>query len=120
MPIKVRSAKNKGVRLQNWIKERIHHHFPMIQYDHVKCAIMGEGGEDIRLTEEARAILPVKIEAKNTEKVSVWAAYDQATSHIELATPLLIIKKNRRKPLAVIDADYMFKLLRNQHEVFKK
>jgi hypothetical protein len=117
--MKTRSAKNKGVRLQNWVKERIHHHFPEIIYEHVKCAIMGEGGEDIRLTPEARAIIPIKIEAKNVEKINVWAAYDQATSHGELATPVLIMKKNRRQPLAVIDAEYLFKLLRDQYEVHK-
>tara|TARA_R110000803_G_scaffold210821_1_gene283961 strand:+ start:393 stop:752 length:360 start_codon:yes stop_codon:yes gene_type:complete len=115
--MKTRSAKNKGVRLQNWIRDKLYEVFPEIPDEHIKPAIMGETGEDVRLTPEARAIIPIKIEAKNVEKLSVWAAYDQAVSHPASATPVLIMKKNNRKPLAVVDAEYLFKLLRDQYEV---
>ena len=101
--MKTRSAKNKGVRLQNWVA----YFFRGLGY---KCrpALMGETGEDIKF--EGDRIW--SIETKNQESLNVWRAWEQTTSRSkEWQEPLLFIKKNRHEPLAVIRADYFFALI---------
>ncbi len=41
----------------------------------------------------------------------MWAAYEQAEANSGDHEPILIMKKNRKKPLIVIDAETFFKLL---------
>ncbi len=82
-----------------------------IHEDDIKTAIMGEGGEDIKMARAAREKVPFSIEAKNVEKLNVWAAYAQACENCGAYEPLLVMKKNRKKPLVVMDAEAFFKLL---------
>ena len=46
--MKTRSAKSKGRRLQNQIKELLLESFKELEPDDVRSAIMGETGEDIK------------------------------------------------------------------------
>ena len=41
----------------------------------------------------------------------MWNEYAQAVANSVNAEPLLIIKKNKHKPLAVIDAEILFYLI---------
>jgi len=59
---------------------------------------------------------PIRFECKNKAKYAVYGDYDQATTHGS-CEPLLVIKMNRRKPLAVIDAEHFFFLVRTMHEL---
>ena len=71
---------------------------------------MGCGGEDVLLSPKARAKFPFSIECKNTERLNLYKAYDQCIDNSkELHEPLLIVKKNHHKPLAIIDAEYFIK-----------
>lgn len=58
----------------------------------------------------AREKFPLSIECKNVEKLNVWQAYDQACENSGEYEPVLIMKKNRKKPLVVVDAEYFIKL----------
>ena len=51
------------------------------------------------------------IECKNCERLNVWDAYDQACANSGDYEPLLIMKKNRKKPLVVLDAEAFIKLM---------
>ena len=53
-----RSAKNKGARLQNEVRDLLLESFPSLESDDIKCAIMGESGEDIKLSPAARRAIP--------------------------------------------------------------
>lgn len=74
---------------------------------------MGAGGEDVIMARAAREKFPYSIECKNQEKLNVWSAYDQAESNSGDYEPLVVIKRNRQKPLVVLDAEYFMKLHKN-------
>jgi len=114
--MKTASAKAKGRRLQDWVVARILNYWPQLTSDDVKGAIMGESGEDVKMSTLAKKLLQIAIECKNRERLNVWAEYDHAKSHTVLENknsqlhrePILIIKKNNKKPLVVVNADYFF------------
>lgn len=104
-----RSVKAKGRSLQNWVKRKLVEILELKEED-IKKAVMGENGVDVKMYGENRTAFPYDIECKNVEKLNVWAAYDQASANAE-NEPLLIMKKNRREPLVVIDAVKFFELV---------
>ncbi len=119
-----RSAKAKGRRLQNWVRDRILALYPSLKSQDVKPAIMGERGEDIKLSTEAAKLFPYSVECKSVDKAykAVYDAYAQAlascnlrgslvTGKKTLIEPLVVLKRNRMRPLVVMDADHFFELL---------
>lgn len=107
------SAKAKGRRLQDWVRDRLKAIFGFTA-DEVRTAIMGETGTDIKLSSSARSAFPYKCECKNHEAfTSIYKAYEQAASHSGNEEPLLFIKKNRHKVLAIIDANHFLELVKN-------
>lgn len=113
MPIKTSSAKAKGRKLQQWARDRILEIFPSLTRDDVVSTGMGQTGEDVRLSSAARKKFPYSVECKSRKKIALYSDMDQAIANCPPGSePLLIVKANRRQPLAVIDADYFFKLLR--------
>lgn len=107
--MKTKSAKAKGRKLQDWTRDQLKVNYGFNEHD-VRCAIMGEGGEDIKLSERAREIFPYSIECKCTERLSIYKAYDQAIQNAKDFEPLVIFKSNRKKALAIVDAEYFLKL----------
>ena len=80
---------------------------------------MGAGGEDILFSQEVGDQLGISIECKSRESVAVYAFYSQAADNCpEGREPVVIIKQNHSKPLAVIDAEYYVKLLKGTNETF--
>ena len=73
---------------------------------------MGAGGEDVIMARAAREKFPFSVEAKNVERLNVYEAYDQACANSGDYVPLLIMKKNGKKPLAVMDAETFVKLIK--------
>ena len=60
--MKTRSAKSKGRRLQNQVKELLLEAFTELEPDDIRTAIMGETGEDIKLSPAARREIPFSFE----------------------------------------------------------
>jgi hypothetical protein len=112
--MKTSSAKQKGRKLQQWVRDQFLAIFPDLEPDDVRSTSMGAGGEDVQLSPAARKLIPLVIECKNVEKLNVWAAYDQAKEHKEKGEPVVVMKKNHREPLVVIDAEYFFRMLKNE------
>lgn len=110
--MKTQSAKAKGRRLQQWVRERLIEVLQVHPED-IESRSMGAGGEDLIMARAAREKFPHSIECKNVEKLNVWDAYDQAVANAGNYEPLLIMKKNGKKPLAVVDADYLINLYSN-------
>ena len=73
---------------------------------------MGCGGEDLQLSPAARKLFSFSIECKNVERLNVYDAYDQASANSGDHEPLLIMKKNRKKPLVVMDAEHFVELIK--------
>ena len=69
--MKTRSAKSKGRRLQNKVKEILLEAFTELEPDDIRTAIMGETGEDIKLSPAARREIPFSFECK-TKKKSIY------------------------------------------------
>ena len=109
--MKTSSCKAKGRNLQKWVRDLILESFPSLEADDVRSTSMGAGGEDVQLSPAARKLFPFSLECKNVEKLNVWAAYEQAEANSGEHEPLLLMKKNRKKPLVVIDAEAFVKLL---------
>ena len=108
--MKTRSAKNKGKRLQNDVRDLILETFKELEPDDVRSTTMGDSGEDVLLSPAARKLFPFSVECKNQEKLNVWNAYTQCDMNSKHYEPLVIIKKNNYKSLAVVDLDYFIKL----------
>mgnify|MGYP000328676613 CR=1 FL=1 len=110
--MKTSSGKAKGRRLQNKIRDLLLEHFSdKLEPDDVKVAIMGESGEDIKLSPAARKLIPYSFECKNQEKLSIWEALNQAAENSGDFPPVLIFKRNRSKTYAVIEVDEFLKLI---------
>ena len=109
--MKTRSAKSKGRRLQNQIKELLLESFKELEPDDVRSAIMGETGEDIKLSPAARRQIPYSFECKNQEKINIWESLKQAEDNSNDYTPLLIFKRNRSKTYVTLSLEDFLDLL---------
>ena len=109
--MKTSSAKAKGRRLQQWVRERLIEGLDIHPED-IESRPMGSGGEDLIMARAAREKLPFSIECKNQETGNVWKAYEQAQANAKDYEPLVIMKKNNEKPLAVVDAEVFIKMMR--------
>lgn len=108
-----RSAKDKGRRLQQWVRQMLIEILDVHPED-VESRSMGAGGEDLIMARAARQKFPHSIECKNVERLNVWDAYDQAVTNAGDYEPIVVMKKNRKKPLVVVDAEYFIKLFENK------
>jgi len=112
MTFNPRSAKAKGRALQNKIRDVLLEHFSdKLEPDDVKVAIMGESGEDIKLSPAARKLIPYSFECKNQEKLSIWSALEQAAENSGDYPPVLIFKRNRSKTYVTIELEEFIKLI---------
>ena len=109
--MKSRSAKNKGKRLQNKVKDLLLETFNQLEPDDIKSAIMGESGEDIKLSPAARKLIPYSFECKNQEALNIWSSLEQAETNAGDYDPVLIFKRNRSKTYAVINIEKFIELI---------
>lgn len=112
MAIKPSSAKAKGRKHQQWVRDKILDLFPNLEPDDVRSTGMGQGGEDIQLSPAARKLFPYSVECKSLKAIGVYKFMEQAQANCpSKAEPIAIIKSDRQKPLAVIDAEHFFELI---------
>ena len=112
--MKPRSAKNKGKRLQNNVRDLILEKFNQLEPDDVRSITMGDIGEDILLSPAARRLFPFSVECKNQEKLNIWSSLEQAETNSGKHVPLLIFKRNRTKTYAVLEFDKLLELPNEQ------
>ena len=110
MAITPQSAKAKGRRLQQWVRDRLYSTFPKLEDGDIRSTSMGAGGEDLIMARAARQKFPHSIECKNVEKLNIWEAYEQASANCGDYEPIVVMKKNGKKPLVVVDAEYYIQL----------
>ena len=107
--MKTQSAKAKGRRLQQWFRNLLIEKLEIHPED-IESRSMGASGEDLIMARAAREKFDYSIECKNVEKLNVWEAYEQAKSNSGDYEPIVIMKKNGKTPLVVIDAEYFVQL----------
>ena len=107
--MKTSSAKAKGRKLQQWFANVLVEGLGLDRED-LESRPMGSQGEDIILGKQSREIFPYSVECKNQEAVNVWKAYEQASENCKGYEPLVVIKRNRHKPLVIVDAEHFVEL----------
>jgi hypothetical protein len=111
--MKTSSAKAKGRKLQQWFAQVMVNTLNLHEED-LESRPMGSQGEDIIMGRESREKFPYSIECKNQEAVNVWKAYEQASTNCKGYEPLVVIKRNRSKPLVLVDAEHFVTLHKKQ------
>mgnify|MGYP001187986544 FL=1 len=109
--MKPRSAKNKGKRLQNKVRDLILEKFNQLEPDDVRSVTMGESGEDILLSPAARKLFPFSTECKNQEKLNIWSSLEQAETNSGNHIPIVIFKRNRSKTYVALEFEKLLELL---------
>ena len=109
--MKPRSAKNKGKRLQNKVRDLILEKFNQLEPDDVRSVTMGESGEDILLSPAARKLFPFSTECKNQEKLNIWSSLEQAETNSGNHIPIVIFKRNRSKTNVALEFEKLLELL---------
>ena len=85
--MKAQSAKAKGRRLQQWVRNQLIEQLDVHPED-IESRSMGAGGEDLIMARAARQKFPYSIECKNVEKLNIWEAVSY--THLTLPTILLV------------------------------
>ena len=110
--MKTRSAKSKGRRLQNKVKEILLEAFTELEPDDIRTAIMGETGEDIKLSPAARREIPFSFECKNQEKINIWESLKQSEENSGDYPTVLVFKRNRSKTYVVLEIEDFIDLIK--------
>ena len=110
------SAKAKGRRLQQTVRDLILETWNDLEEDDVRSTSMGAAGMDVQLSPAAQKKFPFAVECKNVEKLNVYNAYEQATANCGKLEPLLVMKKNRKKPLVVMDLESFMELVKRAQQ----
>ena len=107
--MKTQSAKAKGRRLQQWFRDLLVSKLG-IHIEDIESRSMGAGGEDLIMARSARQKFPYSIECKNQEKINIWESYKQANENSKDYEPVVVLKRNKHKPLVLVDAEYFVEL----------
>jgi hypothetical protein len=119
--ISIRSAKNKGRRLQNMVKDILLEKtkcFGLVDGD-IQSSVGSENGRDIKLSPLAEKIIPFDCECKNKESISIKSAIIQSKNNsINGRIPIVIFKKNRSKIYSIISKESMINIIPNITDEF--
>ena len=99
--------------MQKWFRDVLIEHLSIDEED-IESRSRGAGCEDLIIARAARAYFPCSIECKNQEKVNVWESYKQAESNCKDYEPIVVLKRNKHKPLVLVDAEYFVKLYKEK------
>ena len=121
--MKPKSIKAKGRNLQNLVRDKLRQVFiqewklmPKLETDDIKSQTMGMSGEDIVLSPSAKKLIPYSFECKNTERLNLWKAIEQAEDNCEDRSVVVTVKRNRSKVYAVIEFEQFLKLIRRNYD----
>lgn len=115
--MKPRSAKAKGAKLQNDVALLLRKYTGLDKgqaSNHegdIQGRSLGSQGTDVVLSPRAKELIPFDIECKNAESWHINDWWDQTVANTAKdRIPLLIMKKNRMKPLIAMDMNDFFRL----------
>jgi len=110
--MKQTSRRAKGKKLQRILREKLLSAFPHLHPADIRVAKTGENGEDLKLSRIAKRLIPFQFECKNQEKFkTLYSFYSQCCKHGRYE-PVLVVKQNTRRSLAVIDLDQFIDLIK--------
>jgi len=110
--MKQQSRRAKGKKLQRIVRDKLLKAFPHLHPIDIRVAKTGENGEDLKLSRIARRLISYQWEMKNQEKFkTLYSFYSQACKHGR-HQPVLVVKQNARRSLAIIDLDHFIDLIK--------
>jgi hypothetical protein len=115
--MKTSSAKAKGRRLSQAVKDAFHIAFPDLQSDDIVVTPSGVTGSDLHLSPKAQEVLPFVVECKNHEKLNIWDALAQSETHVkkESDIPITCFTRNRAgKVFVALDLNNFLKLIKHE------
>ena len=109
-----RTGKAKGRLGQQEIRDELLKTFPEFLKDDIKSAIMGDTGEDIQFSPQARKRLPLAIEVKRRkgEMKTVYSYIEQAVKHGK-GEPVVFYRSDHRPWVVMIGLQHYMDLLRD-------
>jgi hypothetical protein len=127
--VRPQSAKAKGRRLQQEVRDAVLAAFPALEPDDVRSTSMGASGADLLLSPAARKLFPYYVECKNQEALNVWEALKQTALGVyrhsvdavqanPLVTivggvqPLLVFRRNKTPTYAVVPWEHFLELVK--------
>lgn len=117
MPIKTSSAKAKGRKFQNYVRDRILARFPWLGEGDVGSCSMGSSGVDIPLSPLGRRTFPVSVECKKTKKTPSRGELDQARANAYgSSTPAVVWTPHgvgQKKAMIIFDLEDFFDFYEN-------
>jgi hypothetical protein len=109
-----RGPKNKGKAFEREIVATILEAFPELSQNDVLARSMGDPGQDIIMSEAARAVLPLAMELKRVNKLEnldVKKAFKQAMANCQIGqTPAVIYREDRHESQAIVQLSTLLKL----------
>ena len=103
--ISVASAKAKGRRLQQWVRDFLRENLSGVEDDDITSTPGGVNGPDIGLSPLARRAFPWTVECKARARVGLYDALEQAAANlIDNTKPVAIYKQDRKPAIAVLYA----------------
>ena len=114
--MKPSSAKGKGRRLQNYLRDKLYEYFPSLRMGDIKTAVMGESGEDIILSPAARDLIPFSFECKNQERLNIWESLSQSEENCKENIPAVVFKRNRTKTYITLELVEFIKIIVEKNE----
>ena len=108
-----RNNKARGRTTQQEVRDAILKAFPDLEPDDVRVAIMGESGEDIKLSPAARKLLKGhQFEVKRVKTLkTVYNWYEQAKAHGP-HKPVVVFRQDRDKHLVILSLEHYMELLK--------
>lgn len=111
--MKTQSAKAKGRKLQQIVRDKILQKYPQLTSRDVRSTSMGAAGVDILLSERAYSNFPFDVECKSRARMAVYDLYNDAVdNNTHVGYPLLVIKQNNSEPLVVLSLDHFMEILK--------
>ena len=106
------SAKEKGRRFQQRIRDLFLNAAPELEPKDIRSVPMGVSGEDLWMSPKAEEIYPYSVESKNVEKLNIWSAIKQAREEARKhdKTPLVAFTRNHEETYVCIPIEELLEL----------
>lgn len=111
--IRPASAKNKGRRFQQRVRDLLLEAAPELEADDIRSTSMGAPGEDLLLSPAARKVYPYSFECKNVEKLNIWQAINQARENAGAHTAAVVFSKNNEETMIALPLEHLLELIRH-------
>ena len=110
--INTKSAKQKGRLGQDAVRQMILDAFPEFTEEDIKTAIMGEKGDDIKLSPQAKEKIPLAIEVKRRKSFKLLYDFIEQADRKDGRNPVVFLRGDRQPWLVILKADYFMELIK--------